>query len=516
MPGTSVAIGPWSGGLHNASGTGESIEDDELFELVNLEVDTDKSLANRPAIRELALSGMGGVTTNIKVIGTYLPDDGRKYLVATVGAVVWLIDANTGIAAVSQPIDVGTCIQYNNRLWIIPVSAGAGGFFDVPTSVTLSWTADADIPPGTCAVIYKERMFVTNGSAATTNTSRVYFSNVGDPTVWTPTDNFDTQPGNGQRLVYMVVVGDSIMLFKEHSTYNFGYASDPAKFDIKTIDTRIGVPAINCAVAHKNNTLYVLHDNAVYELYNNVYTKISSKLAMEQIIDPDLYGSDTYGLTLYRDRLFVRYYSRLYVLGLELQRWSEWETERKFSRIAIIPTADVGLDTAYAASATSAQPGKIFFFRDDRITEVGVAENFNCRVVTKLYDYQVPSQYKRLFMAVLQIATSGTTTITARVPNAGQNPTWNYWKATYTWDSIKAAGIKWSSNPDVMVQNVITVSQGAFARKALKCLKKMRFRQIQFTISTAAETNNIANAAVRIYDLTTFVLQAETLVKATS
>jgi hypothetical protein len=512
MPGTDVALGPWAGGLHNAAGTGEGIEDDELFELVNLEVDSDKSLANRPAIAELAVTGVTGIASGVRLIGTYLPDDGRKFIVAAVGSVVWLVNADTGVAATSQGVLSSCCVQYKNKLWIIPQTAGQGGFFDAPTSTTLSWTAAGAIPRGDAAVIYKERLFVTGGATGITNNSRLNYSDVGDFATFPGASNVDVVPGNGQRLVFLIVTSQDIYLFKEHSTYKYGYASDPARADITLISTTVGVPAVNCAVVYNNNTMYVLHDNSVYELYNGAYTKISTNIAMEQTLDADLFGADTYALTLYRNRLFVRFYSRLYVFNLELQRWSSWETLRKFSKLVVLQRADTGLDTAYAATASSALPGKIFFFRDDRITGVGTVEDFECRIVTKLFDFSVPTHFKRLFYGGLQIATSGTTLIRSMVPNAAKGDTWVD-AFLRTWNPV---GKTWGGSGSVIHDDQILPAQGAYARKVVKCLKKMRFRQVQFTISTGAEANTVANSSVRIYDLTVSLLQAETIVRGTT
>src|ERR1700755_1968852 len=186
-----ISIGPWAGGLHNAAGTGEGIEDDELFELVNLEVDSDKSLANRPAINELAVTGIPNLNAGVRLIGTYLPDDGRKFLVASVLSTVWLINADTGVAAISQNVLSSCCVQYKNKLWIIPQTASNGGFFDAPTSTTLTWTAANHIPRGDAAVIYKERLFITGGATGTANNSRMNYSDVGDFTTFQGASNVD-------------------------------------------------------------------------------------------------------------------------------------------------------------------------------------------------------------------------------------------------------------------------------------------------------------------------------------
>lgn len=514
MPGTPVALGPFSGGLNNAAGSGEGISDKEVFRLENLEVEKDNgSLVNRPAIRSFTFSGIAS-PTGIRLIGTFLPENGNKYLIASVGTVVWVINADTGVAAASRTsLTSICCVQYQNRLYVVPTtSGGTGGYW----SDALAWTAVASMPTGDAVVLYKERIWIAAGISSTTNTSRFSFSAIGDGTTWGGSDFIDVAKGNGQKLVYMTTTANDIILFKEHSTYRFGYASDPAKADISLIDEKIGVPAPNCAVTYNNNTIYVLHDNSVYELYNNSYTRISDSINMNQVTDASLYAADVYGLTLHRDRLFVRYYSNMYVMTLRNQKWSTWVTDRKFSKVVSIPSSDIGLDTAYMHSATSDLPGELYFFVDNRTSGVGDDEEFDCAITTKTYDFDVPHQYKLMFMWMLQIATSANVTSEINIPNSSAPPTWYEWNQTYTWFSINAAAVEWSSATVVSSGSTVTPTLGQYGRKIIKIPKKQRFRQAFFTVTTPAVANAVADSSVKIFDLTIFLAQKEHVVRETS
>ena len=516
MPGTAVALGPFAGGLNNAAGSGEGIDDKEVFSCVNLEVALDGgSLVNRPAVRSFTLSGIAS-PSGIKLIGTFLPENGNKYIIASVGTVVHVINVSTGASVANRTsLTSVCCIQYQDRVYVIPQagSPGDGGYFDN----ALSWTSVAAIPRGDSVVLYKERLWVAAGITATSNTSRFSFSAVGDGTTWGGSDFIDLAKGNGQKLVFMTTTANDIILFKEHSTWRFGYASDPAKADTTLIDNKIGVPAINCAVTYNNNTIYVLHDNSIYELYGGIYTRISDKIDMAQVLDNTLYSSDLYGLTLHRDRLFVRYYSNLYVLNLRTQRWCTWSSTRKFSKVVSIPSATIGLDVAYAHSASTDTEGELFTFTDDRTTGVGTDEAFNCEIVTKTYDFDVPHKFKMMNMWMLQIATSSNTTATMTVPNSSVPPTWYQWKNTYSWYSINAAGVTWNQQTAVTFTQTIQPSAGIYGRKLLKLGTKRRFRQTYFTITTPASTNSDAtDSAVKIFDLTVFLSQKEHVVKETT
>ena len=192
MPGTPVQLGPFTDGLHNSAGTGEYIKDKELFELVNLEVDTDGSLANRPAIYEFEIDEE---VLEYRVIGTYYLEDSTPYLVVSyekTGDIfgVALVDLDTGTFVVSDEnfTDFLSCgVQYVKKFYVYPSpgTSDQGGFFDD----ALTWTAD-DLPGGQAdaCVIYNERLFATSGANATADKSRLYFSDIADP-IFSISDN---------------------------------------------------------------------------------------------------------------------------------------------------------------------------------------------------------------------------------------------------------------------------------------------------------------------------------------
>jgi hypothetical protein len=530
MPGEATKLGPFTGGLHNASGSGEFIQNEELYDLTNMEVDTDGSLVNRPQINNFTITGISppSLGNGMTFIGVYLPSDGRKFIVAYLPAAgqVRLINAATGaldgtLAATKSVC----CIQYGNRLYVVATtdSPANGGYFDVPTITTTSWTSTATMPRGEAVAQYRERIWIACGLSATSNTSRFYFSAVADPTSWTGTDFIDVAPGNGQKLVSLVRLGNDLVLFKEHSTHKFTYTTDPRKAELNEIDATIGVPAINCNIVYNNNTIYTLHDNAVYELFQYTYTRISALINMEQVTDLDLFSKDQYGLTLHRDRLFVRYFKNLYVYNLRVKRWCRWVSDRKFSKVVVIPSATVGLDTAYTTSASQAKPAETYSFQDIRNVDYSgnlptTAEVFQGMIQTKTYDFDLPQSYKVHFWWGVAVATSGKTVAVLTIPNANRNMTYQQAKDLYvTWAAAITAKQSWASNTPVIITDTIYPSLGKYARKFLKVQKKVRFRQVFYTITFDIVTNGgIADAALRLYDLTVLIKAKETVVKQTS
>lgn len=496
-----VALGPFKGGMHNSAGSGDFIKDDELFELVNLEVDTDGSLVNRPAINELTYT-VTGDKTGVRVLGTYLPADGRRFLVIMTAGSLKLIDLSTNTAAITSNTGLtnASVVQYNNRLWVIPGptdTVGNGGYFEALPSTAPTWTTTASIPRGGFVLLYKERLWTGAGIDSTTNTSRIQFSALGDGTSWPGANFIDVEPGNGEKLVYGLGLNNDIIFFKQHSTFRFTYDIDPAKAVLSKVSSNIGVPAVNCAVTYDNNNIYIMHDNSVYEFFNFTFTRISEKVDLSQKVDLSLYASDTYGLSLYRDRLFVRYYSHLYVYSLNTGTWSRWETTRKFSKLVVIPTVDIGLDIAYCASATSDQSGKIFSFRNSRTLDI-VQEQFECSIRTKTYDFDISHSYKRIFYWAVNVATSGNLMVNAVVPNAGQNLTWGQ-KKQMTWGQLKL--VPWGQAADLPHSSTIGVGKGLYARKHYRVSGSYRHMRTYFIVKTTALPNSVADSVVRIYNL---------------
>jgi len=520
MPGTPVKLGPFEGGLHNSGGSGDFIEDTELFVLDNLEVDLDKTLANRPAVQEYN-SFMGGVLTH-RIVGVYIPEGGTdKYLCVSWGGNTRLMNAADGTAYGAAAASVASicAVQYNNRMWVIPApGSGSGGYFDN----TGAWTAVAAIPKGEAVAIYQDRMFIAAGITSTSNSSRLYWSEILDPTTWSGPGggSKDVEPGNGEKLTNLVVLNQDLVLFKEHSTFRFGYSRNITSAETTKINSNIGNPGPLCAAVYNNNSIYVLHDNSVYELYNFTYTKMSQRVTMNQVVDPDQRASSVFGLTLFRDRIFVRYYANMYVYNLRTATWSTWTTARPFAWVFTVPSLSGTLDTAFAAPSINTAPsqGRIYFFRDDRKEGVGGTgvnnESFVCSLVSKTYDFDVPQSYKALFHWGVAMATNGNTTGTVSVPSTKVNPTWDS-VSTRTWTD--ALAFPWDDNTQVMAQDVIPPERGPWARKYLKIATgKRRFRQIFFSLSTDALASTAGDAAVRIYDMTSFMLERETVFKRTS
>ena len=523
MAGTPVEIGPWKGGLRNVPGFGEFIDDDQAYLLQNFEVDIDGSLANRPSIRRSTISAFGSANTNnMRLIGTFITTSERYLLVAATSAAVHLIEpASSTVVFTHSMTKPRACVSYNGTLYVVPTVDGEGGAV-VVTGLSYSWSARSSMPVGTSAVIYKSRMFIGQDTL-----SKIRYSDINDFSSWPGVNNVGIGWENKQHLKAMVVIGSDIYLFKTDSTYRYGYANAPAQAELRIIDNVVGTIDETTVAVYNNNTIYTLSGNSVYELYQNTFTRISDDLDMTRKTDPTLLVN--YGVSVFRDRLFVRFYSHMYVLSMLTQRWSEWTTARPFATCTYLPGDEPNDAKAYMASIKDTAGVKfVYYMQDDRI--LGVSDNspnaenkeaFTCKLITKSFDFATPTFYKTILMGGLSVACSSPVTIKAVVPGSAtiETLTWGEAFVQYTWGSAYDLGVTWgtenSSDGDIITQQVIPPKDGApFGRKLIKCLGKFRYRQVQFVIEIPATQNTTASFAVRLFNLTVYALQKETVVKS--
>lgn len=319
--GQPLRIGPFLGGLNTASDP-TAIADAELAELMNFELDIDGSLISRPPFVKVAEHI--DWTERIKVIGIGIFDGDVHIIGSNINGVYrYQTDVWTEITAT---FEASFAIQYAGVVYLIPASGNAelGGKWD-PVD---GFVVIADIPVGGAAVIHKERMYIVPGIDATSDETRLKFSDAGDAETW-PASNFvDIGQGDGTNLVDITIFQDNLILFKEHTSYIFAYDIRPEDAISRKISNTIGVADQYCMVNYENS-VFVYHGGWVYEIINFDFKRINTKIPFE--LDQTLpVGGDSFEhpvfLSLIGDRLVARYFENIYVYGLRTRTWSQWES----------------------------------------------------------------------------------------------------------------------------------------------------------------------------------------------
>lgn len=349
MPGgKNLRLGPFIGGLNTGSDP-TAIADAELADSKNFELDIDGSLVSRPPLSEI--EGHATWTERIVVLCEAV-FSGNHYLIGsnTNGvyhylAGVWTLITNTFRASCA--------VQYANKVYLIPhISSGTGGKWD-PVG---GFTAVAAIPKASACAVHKERLFLCPGIVASTNETRLTFTDPGNFDVW-PAPNFiDIGQGDGENLIDITVYQDNLLLFKNNSTYVLAYDIRPTDAVVRKVSDTIGVDKQNC-VANYENQIYSLHDGWVYEIINYDFNRLNTKVPfVNDQASPSPFSAESEFLALVGDRLIVRFFARIYVYGLRTRTWCEWNSQRDQTKY-FGPVVTLHLDTGnefYAGQCVTA------------------------------------------------------------------------------------------------------------------------------------------------------------------
>jgi hypothetical protein len=208
-----------------------ALADNELVDCINLEIDLDGSLRCRSPITDTPGPVAWGANYAY-ALGFFSFPTGDYLLVSTssgiyykLGAAAWVLIAGTAT------LTSFAAVQYSDSVFIvaIPGSTTGSGKWD-PTN---GFSLVSGMPKGQAIVVYKDRGFIAPGELSTSNRSRLYFSKVTDLTDWTTgggvTGTVDVNPGDGQQLIDIIVHQDSVVCFKQDSTYVFSYTTAPAQ-----------------------------------------------------------------------------------------------------------------------------------------------------------------------------------------------------------------------------------------------------------------------------------------------
>lgn len=502
MPGEPVRLGPFAGGINTLSDL-TSLSDTELADCVNLELDLDGSLLSRPPITEHDAATFGA--GRIRHLGfAYI--SGTVYHIAASSAVTAFSTDGTTWTNITATFGASAMVQYGNKVWIVnPAGAGGqwtpgGGYVAVPA-----------MPAGMAVVTLKERLYIVGNP---TNSSRLYWSGftgaVPDPTVWNAADFADVNVGDGQSLVDIVVFNDNIVLFKTDSTYTFPFDSGPSTGTLRKVSSTIGATRQDCVVLYEQN-LYVYHEGNVYEVINYDFSRLNSKVPFEYDPTAPSTFTDEAFLSIVGDRLLVRYYNRIYVFGLRTRTWTRWESSIYFGPLRAMPiNTTVAVNPPYYAGACVTGTNALYRF-DDGFNATR-AESMSCRISTKNYDLSISHQFKRLFWWGADISASGDVVGSVQPIVYVFISNWSS-LAALTWSSLYT----WAQPTTVpnTITTTVSAGLGGGARKFVKFLKSIRFRQVNFKLSTTT-TGTTTDGPVRIFTITALVNQKQVVSKQVS
>jgi hypothetical protein len=507
VPGESIQIGPFTGGLNTFSDE-TSIADTELVVCENFELDLDGSLVSRPPFVYRGINLPLGATGNANILGYYYGPGNVPYLLASDGLSKTYYFDGTAWVLITNTIAATAMAQFDNKAWLVAPfgSTNPGGSW----SPTLGFVAEAQMPRGDTIVAHKQRLWVAGGRDALSNATTLYFSNpLGSPTFW-PTFISTTNlaiigGGDGQALVRLVVYYNALVIFRTNSIYSFQFLSDPGAGTVSLLVPNIGLTDKKSLVAWENY-IYFMYDEKAYEFINNRAQQINLKVPFESGSRTGIDESQARAVSIFGNRIIFSYFNNLYVYGLRTRTWSVWKsTVRGPIGEIFVAVTDEEYEEAITFSSAIVPFSGSRSTNTLHVTDLVTtdSEAFICTIQTKNYNYQASGVYKRLFWWGVDAIFRGQVTAKASPITFSQAITWTMLGA-YQWGQINTFAWAQPAAPVIAVETIRATPGNSAIRKFVKMLKSLRFRQINYRLEF--ETNgDTTTAPVRLFSLTTYV-----------
>lgn len=545
-----LKIGPFAGGINRYSDM-SAIADNEVVDCTNFDIDLDGSLKSRPpwtllyGLSTTITTGSLPPETSQLVLGSFVYE-GVQFIIfnsAHTGAyaawIYFLGGVNDGTILKIADGTYQAAIRYGDEIFLPPgpeggsASLGTGQKYNLGTGVV---TSLPNMPRGYAAAVYKDRLWIS-GRRGITNSSRLFFSDLATFGTFAGSSFFDIQPGDGDAVNDLIVYQDNLVICKDNKTYVLSYDQGPAQAVLQVISTTVGVMGRNCTIGYENS-IFMLQYNEVYEMTNYTFTRVSVKVPFEydhttpfegqtSTVDEDWRFAQS--LSLVGDRLYARFYNRLYVYHLRLRAWTRYESNDEsihyIGRAIRLDNTNTDLNrgyesyVAFSALKKVTDPAgfgvsgawksylKLYIMQDryeDLILENGAITptyvDIDCSVTTKAYDVGLSHRFKRLMHWGIDCITGRNVTGTLFPFTIAYKVTWAQLHS-YMWSQLNTWGYPLFVNPEV----VVTQPQGAgLARRFIRFGKSLRFRLIQFKVEMIT-AGNTTDGPARLYSTTAFI-----------
>lgn len=499
----SAVLNDFSGGLNNFWDP-SIISDNEVPFLQNLEFMPSGALRSRPPVWEDTGTTLPESNVHFDLLGYYIQEDGERFAVYTSPTKTYIFDLVDTWTEIWDH-KASDFVQYQGFV-IMSRTDGAGAYWgpngaevwngtDWVTSVNNTETI-ASLPAAAGLELHQERLFAF-GPRGTATQSIMYWSNItgevdGHPEqdwrYWEVGSAFaSVNSGDGQWITGLVAGYNDLTVFRNDSTYRYTFSALPEEGTMAKVQDGIGAENQRCIVRYEN-AIIVLSADQVYSYYNGVFQSLNDqRVRFENAVSPTTL-SVPYALSILGARLIVFYADSIYVLQLKTGAWSTWETATGFVYTRVVPSPADIIDQALEgwAISNSAAGGdnKIYRICDHFHTGDG-PEDMVCSIRTKIYDFNTPNEWKRLYWWAAEVM--GVGDVTAKVfpvsLETTTQSTWD-WLEEFTYDEFEAVATGWD-NPAPFPFNVTTVrtfNWVAPERINLKLDHALRFRRVYFEL----------------------------------
>lgn len=442
MPPQDYKVGPWMGGL-NTRISNYDVEDDEVTEASNVEFDDHGTVRARRRLYDTHIAPPMVSVGALLSLGFYYPLVNTPQTAVLASTWSWLNQSGvpqavSGAGTVLANTSLGnwqylTYCHYGNQLFFPNAKVGGRSGFHWtgdPLTGAIVETLDATMPNGNASFIWKERMWLYSNNTRdySVGSSRVYYSKVTDPSFWTtPTGGyFDVGLGDGDNITSILLVANSLYIFKQSSTYVFRFGVDPALDG--TLEKISGTSGADAAVL-VNNEIYIINKASVFKFVNNNFYDIGDKLDFNPINTTTLFPT----INAFDDFLIAGPDSAqdfYYVYNVRIRAWSRWgKVGQNWSGTAFNEISRIGGFDSYSILSSLYR-----YSHNHNLVSIncgydvpgGVNTPFPILFQTKYYTLNNNTRWKRLFkvqidgdISIDQTSGAGTPVLTITVMDSG-------------------------------------------------------------------------------------------------
>ena len=512
-----------------------AIADEELASVINLEFSTTGALTSRPAIYPERTAGGAVVTTPVAeepvdIIGSYIRQDGARFFVAVTDDKTWIYNITTKAWTQIATFRASDCTQYLNKI-VLCSTTQAGGYWEGGT-----FTVTPTMPLLGGIELFQTRFFGF-GVQGTTTANIMYWSNISSAgpsgtsvSVWSWLDEFSAPyyvelgGGDGQWITAIAQGYNDIVIFRNRSTYRFSYGDLPEEGIIQAMQQDIGAESRRCVVKFENTHL-VLSGDTLYKYQNWLYYPLNNERV-------DFKPENSYeqrfehAISMVGRRCIVWHGGSIYAYDTGLDNWSEWKTVSNIGYFHTIPRqTEDNLEALYYGISGAADPSNsgqadysIFRIEDTPVSSGG-SEEMVCSIKTKIYDFNTPVEWKRLYFWAADIATRRPMKALAYPVSLVETAPTVSWdqlskdipgeEAFFTWDQLSKDGVldtdfgTWDNitEPSGEVGSIITqFPQTSVTRMEVKLNQALRFRRIYFELYLDCD-GTIETSPVQVFSI---------------
>ena len=528
----STALQRFTGGLNNYWDQ-SSIDDSELASIVNFEFSTNGSLISRPPIyaemNDTATIVSPVTGEPIDIIGTYVRQDGERFLVVTTNAKTWLYDIVTKSWTQIATFQASDCTQYMNKVVLCSTTVH-GGYWEAGTFTTTNM-------PYLGGIEILQNRFFGYGVEGSSTANTVFWSDIttfgpsGEVTsVWDWIDNtgnyyyVDIGSGDGQWITAMAQGYNDLVIFRNKSTYRYSFPEDPALGTMQSMQQDIGAENKRCVVKFEN-AHYVLSGTILYKYQNWLYYPLNAqKVKFESSAISRRFQ---HAVSIIGRRAVVWHNGGIFAYNMDTNTWSEWQSETHVGYFIAMPrrNEENAEELYYGISGSSAMPtGGFPIYRIENlpVSSIGT-ESMQCSLRTKIYDFNTPVEWKRLYYWAADVATSKPVKAIVYpvvLPETAALPTWDEIAKDfegetgfYTWDMLSkdfSLDTAYGTWDDLVltsggIQTVISDFPTSYVQRIeAKLNQSLRFRRIYFELYLECDGTS-STSPVQVYSMTPMV-----------